>query len=211
MANSGPQRPISEARIGPWLEELAESDGNPGGGAAAALMLGAAAALMSMSAGYVSASGPAHAELAGLQARAKQLRIDALGMADRDAKASADFGEASAQPPSEQRDRQLAAACLQAAKSSAALGALAMTAVNDLRWLDQHAKPQLVADVAAALGMVRAVLQAASSNLRYDLSQLPFGPAHAQHSGLWDTAASLERAMQTATQLAARIDARIKR
>ncbi|MFJ5106389.1 MULTISPECIES: cyclodeaminase/cyclohydrolase family protein [unclassified Glutamicibacter] len=211
MANSGPQRPISEARIGPWLEELAESDGNPGGGAAAALMLGVAAALMSMSAGYVSASGPAQAELAGLQARAKQLRIDALGMADRDAKASADFGEASAQPPSEQRDRQLAAACLQAAKSSAALGALAMTAVNDLRWLDQHAKPQLVADVAAALGMVRAVLQAASSNLRYDLSQLPSGPAHAQHSGLWDTAASLERAMQTAAQLAARVDARIKR
>ena len=211
MANSGPQRPISEARIGPWLEELAESDGNPGGGAAAALMLGVAAALMSMSAGYVSASGPAQAELAGLQARAKQLRIDALGLADRDAKASADFGEASAQPPSEQRDRQLAEACLQAAKSSAALGALAMTAVNDLRWLDQHAKPQLVADVAAALGMVRAVLQAASSNLRYDLSQLPFGPAHAQHSGLWDTAASLERAMQTAAQLAARVDARIKR
>ncbi|MGX1590609.1 cyclodeaminase/cyclohydrolase family protein [Glutamicibacter sp. NPDC055491] len=211
MANSGPQRPISEARIGPWLEELAESDGNPGGGAAAALMLGVAAALMSMSAGYVSASGPAQAELAGLQARAKQLRIDALGMADRDAKASADFGEASAQPPSEQRDRQLAAACLQAAKSSAALGALAMTAVNDLRWLGQHAKPQLVADVAAALGMVRAVLQAASSNLRYDLSQLPSGPAHAQHSGLWDTAASLERAMQTAAQLAARVDARIKR
>ena len=47
MANSLAQRPISDARIGRWLEELAESDGNPGGGAAAALMLAAAAALMS--------------------------------------------------------------------------------------------------------------------------------------------------------------------
>ena len=211
MANSLAQRPISDARIGRWLEELAESDGNPGGGAAAALMLAAAAALMSMSGGYVSASGTAQPELTGLLARAKQLRLDALAMADRDARASAEFGVAYAQPASEQRDRRLAQACLQAAKSSAALGALAMTALNDLRWLSQQAKPQLVADVATALGMLSAVLQAASSNLRYDLSQLASGPAQVKHAGLWDTAASLDRAMQNAGELAARIDARIKR
>lgn len=211
MANSQPQRPISEERIGRWLQELAESDGNPGGGAAAALMLAAAAALMSMSGGYVSASGAAQSELAGLLERANQLRMDALAMAERDAKASAEFGEAYALPPSDQRDRHLAQACLQAAKSSAALGALAMTALNDLRWLGQLAKPQLVPDVATALGMLRAVLQAASSNLRYDLSQLASGPAQAQHAGFWETAASLERAMQNAGELAARIDARIKR
>lgn len=86
-----------------------------------------------------------------------------------------------------------------------------MTALDDLRWLSQQAKPQLVADVATTLGMLSAVLKAASSNLRYDLSQLASDPAHVKHAGLWDTPASLDRAMQNAGELAARIDARIKR
>lgn len=214
MANSRPRRPISEVRIGDWLEDLAESDGNPGAGAAAALMLAAAAALMSMAAGYASASGSGHAELAGLETRATQLRIDALRLADRDAAASQGFGEAYAQPPSAERDRDIAAASLRAAQASAALGALAMTAISDLRWLEQHSDPQLVADVAASLGMLRAVLHAANSNLRYDLSKLETGQRQdarqrAEHASLQDTAASLERAMDTASHLAARIDAHI--
>ncbi|GAA3648607.1 cyclodeaminase/cyclohydrolase family protein [Microbacterium marinilacus] len=194
-----------DATIESWTARLGEASGNPGGGAAAGVMLAIAAGLMSMVAGYSDDAGE-------LRDRARVLRDAALDAAEADAAASAAFG-AAFRRDDDGRKAAIREASLAAATSSAALGDRARAAIPDLEHLAAHGEPTLVADVAVAAAALRAALASARTNLSYDLATLrsaghSLEEVRAAHPGLWTTVAALADAIARVDGLTARIDDR---
>lgn len=211
MASSEPASSARQAGLEEWLSALSQSNGNPGGGAGAGVMLGIAAALTSMVAGYAEPEPPQLAPLEQIKAAAQQLRIDALRLADQDAAASKDFGAAFAQDPGPDREQGIARACLQAAESSTRLGAQAAGAIDHLHWLAEHGDRALIADVVVALGALRAAISGARANASFDLAQLatkehPLQAVRQEHPQLWDATQELDDALARIDELAAGID-----
>jgi formiminotetrahydrofolate cyclodeaminase len=200
----GDRMTTRDATIERWTERLAEATGDPGGGAAAGVMLAIAAGLMSMVAGYSDADD--------VRERARGLREAALEAADADAQASAAFG-AAFRREDDGRDAAIREATLAAARSSARLGDQARAAIPDLEQLATHGDPALVADVAVAAAALRAALASARTNLSYDLGMLrsaglALDEVRRAHPELWTAVAGLDDAIARVDGLTARIDDR---
>ncbi|MCS5721588.1 cyclodeaminase/cyclohydrolase family protein [Herbiconiux sp. CPCC 203407] len=164
-----------------WTARLAEPVGDPGGGAAAGVMLAMAASLAAMAAAYTAperyeaaATAPGGSEhvhehvRAAIASRAAALRERALELADLDGDASQQFGEAFRIREAPEREHAIREASLDAATSSESLGDAALPLVTDLEWLHAHANPAVHADVVVACAALRGALAGARANLVAD-------------------------------------------
>lgn len=158
-------QPTSPA-VSSWLAELAQPKGSPGGGAAGAVMLGISAALMRMVAAYT----PDDSRVAESAGRLARLREEALDAADEDGARSAAFGAALALPADDPtRAERVRGSAVDAARSSAMLGAVGIRLIPELRLLVSRGNPALAADLAIAAEALVAGLSGASVNLRANL------------------------------------------
>ncbi|MET1052181.1 MAG: cyclodeaminase/cyclohydrolase family protein [Mycetocola sp.] len=194
-----------------WTEALAQSTGSPGGGAASGVMLALAYSLTSMVAGYTKAEGERAAELRELQARAAEGRETALALADADAAASESFGSAFRIDRGPRREEAIREASVEAAEASAALGRQGADAVGDLEWLVEHGNPALIADVAVAVGALRAAIAGARANVSFDLSSLTsggesLGEVKERHPVLWQTVHGLDAVLARIDRLSRSIE-----
>jgi formiminotetrahydrofolate cyclodeaminase len=179
-----------------WTARLAAPVGDPGGGAAAGVMLALAASLASMASAYTAperydpaehaAAGHARMhehrsehehERAAIASRAAALRERALELADLDGDASQRFGEAFGIRDQPERESAIREASLDAATSSESLGDAALPLVDDLEWLHAHANPAVHADVVVACAALHGALVGARANLVADTGIL------ASHAG----------------------------
>lgn len=208
--------------VSTWMQALGTATGNPGGGAASGLMLAIAAGLTAMVAGYTrathateDASGrdttEAEATIAALRARAEARSELALRLADEDAHASRAFGSAFHLPAGVERDEAIRAASIEAAAASARLGEHAVDAIDDLAWLTEHGNPALIADVAVAIGALRAAITGARTNVSFDLGSVrsahgSLQEVRADEPRLWELVAVFDRALERIDRLAASID-----
>lgn len=166
-----------------WTERLARPVGDPGGGAASAVMLALASALTSMVAGYTHPSDAGGGDrddaldVVALRERADARRERALELADVDAQSSREFGAAYHEPSGERRDRAVQTAGADAARTSDDVALLALEALDDLERLAPHAPHFLGADVGVAAAALRAAIAGARTTLAADLDEL------ARHGG----------------------------
>lgn len=213
-----------ESSVSSWMRALGQATGNPGGGAASGLMLAIAAGLTAMVAGYTrpghatrDAVDPdptiAEAAITALRARADTRSELALRLADEDAHASRAFGAAFHLPPGHERDAAVQAASIEAAAASARLGEQAVEAIDDLEWLAEHGNPSLIADVAVAIGALRAAITGARTNVSFDLGSVRSADASLEdvreaEPELWRLVARFDHALERIDRLAAGIDPR---
>jgi formiminotetrahydrofolate cyclodeaminase len=168
---------VGGSTVAEWAAGLAAAHGNPGGGAAAGVMLSFAAALVSMVAGYTEADRYADApeddewerQRSSVAGRARDIRHRALALADADAAVSGGFGAAFRHEPGPERDEAVREASLAASRSSEDLGDAALPLIDDLEWVQERGNPALRADVVVAEAALRAALVAARANLSNDL------------------------------------------
>lgn len=203
-----PEATTQLSTVEDWTCALAESTGSPGGGAGTGVMLAVAASLTSMVAGY--SEGDA---VAGIRARAQDLRRSALKLADEDATASKAFGAAFRLDKGPERDEAIRHASVDAAKASAVLGDRAVEAIEDLAWLAHNGNKALVADVVVAFGALRAAVAGARTNISFDLASLrsagtTLEEVREQHPDLWSSVKHLTAALEQIDGLAAAIDDR---
>ncbi|MBG6237100.1 formiminotetrahydrofolate cyclodeaminase [Mycetocola sp. CAN_C7] len=194
-----------------WTAALAQSTGSPGGGAASGVMLAIAYSLTSMVAGYTTAEGDRTDELHALQARAAAGRETALVLADADAAASESFGSAFRLDRGEGREEAIREASVAAAEASATLGTQGIEVVGDLEWLAEHGNPALIADVAVAVGALRAAIAGARANVSFDLASLSSGgesleDVRERHPVLWGTVQDLDAVLARIDRLAGAIE-----
>ena len=200
-----------QSTVEEWTKALAESTGSPGGGAGTGVMLSIAASLTSMVAGYTEVEDSEHQHLAGIHARARELRQVALHLADDDATASNAFGAAFRLDPGPERDAAIHQASVDAAKASAVLGERAIHAIEDLAWLASHGNPALIADVVVGFGALRAAIAGARTNVSFDLGSLTSAgttleEVRDRHPELWTTVTRLSDALDRIDELAAGVD-----
>jgi len=200
-----------QSTVEEWTKALAESTGSPGGGAGTGVMLSIAASLTSMVAGYTEVEDSEHQHLAGIHARARELRQVALHLADDDATASNAFGAAFRLDPGPERDAAIHQASVDAAKASAVLGERAIHAIEDLAWLASHGNPALIADVVVGFGALRAAIAGARTNVSFDLGSLTSAgttleEVRDRHPELWTTVTRLTDALDRIDELAAGVD-----
>lgn len=161
---AAPSVPTSTPLDG-WLARLAQPGGDPGGGAASGVILGLSAALLRMVAEYT--DDPRATQAAGRLARCRQEALDA---AEADGAHSAAFGAALALPADDpQRETRVRDAAIDAARSSAALGAVGLGLLEELRSIEGFANPHLGADLAIAAETLSTGIAGASINLRANL------------------------------------------
>lgn len=213
-----------ESSVATWMRALGDATGNPGGGAASGLMLAIAAGLTAMVAGY---TRPAHASrddgdhgtttaeaaITALRTRADARSELALRLADEDAHASRAFGAAFHLPPGHERDAAVRVASIEAATASARLGEHAIEAIDDLEWLADHGNPSLIADVAVAIGALRAAITGARTNVSFDLGSVRSAHASIEdvreaEPELWRLVPRFDHALERIDRLAAGIDPR---
>ncbi|WP_411558318.1 cyclodeaminase/cyclohydrolase family protein [Plantibacter sp. MPB07] len=212
--------------VSTWMQALGTATGNPGGGAASGLMLAIAAGLTAMVAGYTRAThatedasgqdengseAEAEATIAALRTRAEARSELALRLADEDAHASRAFGSAFRLPAGVERDEAIRGASIEAAAASARLGEHAVDAIDDLAWLTEHGNPALIADVAVAIGALRAAITGARTNVSFDLGSVrsahgSLEEVRADEPRLWELVPVFDRALERIDRLAASID-----
>ncbi|HXH33499.1 MAG TPA: cyclodeaminase/cyclohydrolase family protein [Plantibacter sp.] len=210
----------SSSTVADWVRALAAANGNPGGGAASGLMLSIAAGLTAMVAGYTDdRTGPSHSgdepatTSEAVRERAGERARMALRVTDEDAQASRAFGQAFHLAAGPERDAAIRTASVQAATASAELGRHAIDAIDDLAWLAGHGNPALIADVAVAIGALRAALTGARTNVSFDLGSIrsaheSLDEIHGEQSELWRLVPVFEDALARLDRLAADIDHR---
>ena len=203
----------SGSTVDEWMRALSESTGSPGGGAGAGVMLAIAASLTSMVAGYTEPRDGEEATVEAILGRARSLRVDALGLADADATASAAFGSAFRLEKGPERDDAIRRASIAAAGTSATLGGRAVDAVDDLAWLARHGNRALVADVVVACGALRAAVAGARTNVSYDLGSLrstgeAFDQIERDNPELWQSVKTFDAALERIDRLTAELDPR---
>lgn len=191
-----------------WLTELAQPDGDPGGGAASGVMLALAAALLRMVAGYTT-DDPDASECAR---RLVDRRQRALEAAEADGLSSAELGAAlrlSDEDPG--RDRRVRDTAIAAAQSSAVLGEVGAGLVEELRLLAEIGNPQLAADLAVAAEALAAGIAGAWINLRFNAQLAQNHEADASDLGsLLGDGRRLDAARSDAAEIARRIEDRFQ-
>jgi formiminotetrahydrofolate cyclodeaminase len=204
-----------DARMSDWLEQLAGRTPAPGGGAVAALCAAAAAALLEMVANYTTGKKWADreesmkavvAEVAELRAQAGQLAVD-------DAAAFGAVGEAYGLPKATDEEKAARSAAIQGATLRAAqppiqVGRLAARLVAIADQLVDPANPNVLSDVGVAAATARAALSGSVTNITVNAALLTDDDVS---RGLLGVAGELERAMQQADDVVARIVERLKK
>ena len=204
-----------DARMSDWLGQLADRTPAPGGGAVAALCAASAAALLEMVANYTTGKKWADreesmkaivAEVAELRARAAELAVD-------DAAAFGAVGEAYGLPKATDEEKAARSAAIQEATLGAAqppvqVGRLAVRLVAIAEAMVDPANRNVLSDVGVAAATARAALSGSITNITVNAAFLTDDDAS---RGLLDTVGELERAMQQADDVAARIVERLKK
>lgn len=156
---------LSAVPIGRWLERLAAPVPDPGGGAAAGLVIGVGAALVSMAARYVTPDSNS----AAVVTAADGAREAALLAADADALMSAALVAAYRLPDDcAERAHRICEASLHAAESSGRLVEIAASLLEPLRWLQKFGEQRLAPDVAVAARLLAAGIRSSAVNIRCD-------------------------------------------
>lgn len=203
-----------DARMSDWLGELAERSPAPGGGAVAALCAASAAALLEMVANYTTGKKWADREdaMKAIVAEVAELRAQAAQLAVDDAAAFGAVGEAYALPKATDEEKATRSAAIQKATLGAAeppvqVGRLAVRLVAIADGMVDPANPNVVSDVGVAAATARAALSGSITNITVNAALLTDDDAA---RGLLETVGELERAMQQADDVAARIVERLR-
>lgn len=195
-----------------WLDRLADRTPTPGGGAVAALCAASAAALLEMVANYTTGGRWADreeamkavlVEVADLRARAAQLARD-------DEEAFGGVGAAYGLPRSTPEEKAARRAAIQEATRGAAeppvqVGRVATRLVAIADGMVEPANPNVLSDVGVAAATARAALSGSVTNIVVNAAFL----ADAEAAPLRAEAAELERAMERADEVAARVVERL--
>lgn len=188
---------LAHERIGDWLTALAAPHPEPGGGAAAGLVIATGAALVAMTAGYAEGSAAA-----GILEAATRARGDALAAAEHDGRMSAALVAAFRSPEDEPgRAAAIIEVTVRAADASAGLVDIASALAAPLAWLETHGAPRVAPDVAVAARLLACGVRAAAVNIRCDTSS-------AQDAGAGEpVTARLEAALAGALEAAQTLEA----
>jgi len=181
-----------DSTVTEWMRRLALPVGDPGGGAASAVMLGVACALTAMVARYSGGRRGGGDDVDGdrleeLAARADERRAKALALADVDAERSREYGAAFHVPAGPEHDEAVRTAGERAAESSETIGDLALEARHDLREVAGVTARFLLPDALVATAALRAAIVGARTNLEADAGGLPEAEV-AEHVGRYDEA-----------------------
>ena len=204
-----------DARMSDWLGQLADRSPAPGGGAVAALCAASAAALLEMVANYTTGKKWADREesMRAIVAEVAELRALAAQLAVDDAAAFGAVGEAYGLPRATDEEKAARSAAIQQATLGAAeppvqVGRLAGRLVAIADAMVDPANPNVLSDVGVAAATARAALSGSITNITVNAALLTDDDAS---RGLLDTVGELERAMQQADDVAARIIERLKK
>ncbi|MDF2920352.1 MAG: nnrD [Microbacterium sp.] len=151
--------PTADEPVGGWLDRLAHTSGDVGGGAGCAVLTAMSAAMLAMVAGYGD-----DAQSQAVAARAAEVRQAAVAAADRDGEQSAGLGAAL------REDGDVAEAALAAAQASLAIGTLAADLVSGWEHVAGTAKAYLRPDVVVGATTLEAALRGALATVRDDLA-----------------------------------------
>jgi hydroxyethylthiazole kinase-like uncharacterized protein yjeF len=151
--------PTADEPVGGWLDRLAHTSGDVGGGAGCAVLTAMSAAMLAMVAGYGD-----EPESRAVAARAGQVRSEAVTAADRDGEQSAGLGAAL------RDDGDVADAAFSAAQASLAIGLLAAELVSGWRHVARTAKAYLRPDVVVGTSTLEAALRGSLATVRDDLA-----------------------------------------
>lgn len=171
--------PISDEKIGDFLDQLAARQPAPGGGAAAALQAAQGAALLAMVARYT--TGARYAEQAEtikhIITEADELRGIALRLAEADAEAFTAVAEAYGLPRDTSEEEATRAAVIGRALVNAAwppaqVISVAAVIVNVAEALASIGNRNVAADVAAAAEAARAAAAIARVNIEINLAEI---------------------------------------
>lgn len=188
---------LADSAIADWLARLAEPVPDPGGGAAAGLVIATGAALVSMTAGYI-----APAEGTSIVGAAADARAAALAAADADARMSGELVAAFRMPlDAPDRGERILDSTIRAAASSVDMVEIAADLIAPLHWLAEHGEARLAPDVAVAARLLACGIRAAAVNIRCDASSA------AQFGATADTLGGLRRHEATALESASTLDA----
>jgi formiminotetrahydrofolate cyclodeaminase len=184
--------PISDEKLGDFLDRLADRVPAPGGGATAALHAAQGAALLGMVARYTTGDRYAeHRETIGrIIAEADELRGIALRLAEADADAFTAVAGAYTLPRSTEEEKAARSAAIAEALAGAAwppaqVISVAGMVVDLAQALAAIGNPNVISDVAAAAEAARAAAATARVNVEINLA------------GIADEQASLEMIAQT--------------
>ena len=204
-----------DARMSDWLGQLADRTPAPGGGAVAALCAASAAALLEMVANYTTGKKWVDREdaMKAIVAEVAELRAQAAELAVADAAAFGAVGEAYALPKATDEEKTARSAAIQQATLGAAqppvqTGRLALRLVDIADGMVDPANPNVLSDVGVAAATARAALSGSITNITVNAALLTDDDAA---RGLLDTVGELERAMQQADDVAARIVERLRK
>ena len=204
-----------DARMSDWLDQLAGRTPAPGGGAVAALCAASAAALLEMVANYTTGKKWADREEAmkAIITEAAELRARAAQLAVDDAAAFGAVGEAYGLPKATDEEKAARSAAIQEATLGAAeppvqVGRVAMRIVTIADEMVEPANPNVLSDVGVAAATARAALSGSITNITVNAA---FLTDDATARDLLDRVGELERAMQQADGVAARIVERLKK
>jgi methenyltetrahydrofolate cyclohydrolase len=171
--------PISDEKIGDFLDHLAARVPVPGGGAAAALHAAQGAALLGMVARYTTGGRYAQHEAAigRIIAEVDELRVLALRLADADADAFTAVSTAYQLPSSSEEERAARSAAIgralvQAAWPPAQVISVAGMVVDLAEALAAIGNRNVISDVAAAAEAARAAASTARVNIEINLASI---------------------------------------
>jgi formiminotetrahydrofolate cyclodeaminase len=189
--------------IGDYLERLASSDPVPGGGSAAALTAAVAAALTAMVGRF---QAPSSDEIV---ARADGLRRDLCEARRRDEAAYAAVVAAQALPRRDDAERAtrrdaLAASLYEAAEAPLHAATLALSVLELTGRLTETPMRALASDVGSAAELAAAAVAACAYNVRVNHRYMHDEPAIRRE------AAALDRVEREASQILARVRAKLK-
>lgn len=166
--------------IGEWLTELASAAPAPGGGAAAAMNAATGAALVSMVCN-LTIGKPKYAEhevtMAEVRARADELRVEALELAEADATAFTSVMDAYGLPRRTDEEKAARRAAVQEALTGAAdvplrIAALSAEVIELANRILAGANVNVLSDVAVAADSARAALRSAAINVEINRSSM---------------------------------------
>ena len=204
-----------DARMSDWLGQLADRTPAPGGGAVAALCAASAAALLEMVANYTTGKKWVDREdaMKAIVAEVAELRAQAAELAVADAAAFGAVGEAYALPKATDEEKAARSAAIQQATLGAAqppvqTGRLALRLVDIADGMVDPANPNVLSDVGVAAATARAALSGSITNITVNAALLTDDDTA---QDLLETVGELERAMQQADDVAARIVERLRK
>jgi len=193
---------MKEQTLDDWLESLAAKQSTPGGGAAASLLMATAAALIEMV--TIFTQGPRwierQAKMQEVNEAAKQIRQQALELADEEAEAFSPVMSAYGLPKITEeeiavRQQAVQQALIKAADVPAQIAKISQELLPTAKDLVDTCNPNLLSDVGVAAATAKAALESAIMNIEIN-TKLIYD--HAVKDELQQTIEMAEQAITTA-------------